>query len=297
MIRRRTLAVLLALLLLGCAAAPLQAQIPVPPLAGRVTDTAGVLSATQRAALEETLRDFERRKGSQVAVLVVPTTQPETIEQFGIRVAEAWKLGRKGVDDGAIVLVAVNDRTLRIEVGYGLEGVLPDAIGKRIVEEVMLPRLRAGDLPGGIRAGVDAILRLVEGEALPAPGPSSRRGGGGQGFILALVVFFFLINALGWLWRAIFGRLLGAGAGAGAMGALAWFLTGAWAFGAIGAIIAFVLLLAGSDVVSGLLHSGGRRGGSMRGALGGGRGFGGLGGGGFGGGGGGFGGGGASGRW
>ncbi|MDH4249389.1 MAG: TPM domain-containing protein, partial [Deltaproteobacteria bacterium] len=129
------------------------AQVPVPPLQSLVTDLAAVLTEAQRSRLEALLRDLERRKGSQVAVLLVPTTEPEAIEQFGIRVAEAWKLGRKGVDDGAILLVALRDRTLRIEVGYGLEGALTDALAKRIISEVILPRFKNGDLAGGLQAG------------------------------------------------------------------------------------------------------------------------------------------------
>src|SRR5688572_28329893 len=120
-----------------CAIALALAQVPVPALTARVTDLTTTLSAQQRAALEERLAAFEARKGSQIAVLIVPTTAPETIEQYAIRVAEQWKVGRKGIDDGAILLVALKDRALRIEVGYGLEGVLPDAVAKRIVEEVI----------------------------------------------------------------------------------------------------------------------------------------------------------------
>ena len=135
----------LALALLWTAVAA--AEVAVPPLSARVTDLTGTLDAGQRAALEARLEAFERAKGSQVAVLIVPTTQPETIEQYGIRVAEAWKIGRGGtIDDGVILLVAKDDRALRIEVGYGLEGALPDAIAKRIIEEVIVPALSRGRL-------------------------------------------------------------------------------------------------------------------------------------------------------
>src|SRR5512132_2715893 len=120
------------------------ADVAVPPLKARVTDLTGTLSANEAAQLEERLAAFEAKKGSQIAVLVVPTTQPETIEQYGIRAGEAWKLGRKGV----------NDRAVRIEVGYGLEGVLPDAVAKRIIDEEIVPRFRSGDFYGGIEAGV-----------------------------------------------------------------------------------------------------------------------------------------------
>jgi uncharacterized protein len=301
----RFLLLLLLAVLGGIASTGALADVPVPALGARVTDLAGVLSGDQQAGLESTLRAFEQRKGSQVAVLLVPTTEPETIEQYSIRVAEQWKLGRKRVDDGAILVVAVQDRTLRIEVGYGLEGALPDATAKRIVSEVMVPRFKAGDMPGGIQAGVNSILKVIDGEPLPPPrrGSSARfEAQAGGGFIAALLLFFLLVNALGWLWRAIFGRLVGSVVGGGLMGALAWLLTGTLLLGVIGAAVAVILLLAGGGV-SGARHAGRRWGapglGGM-GGLGGRGGFGGLGGGGFGGfsgGGGGFGGGGASGNW
>src|SRR6185437_12342194 len=112
---------------------------------------------------------------SQIAVLMVPTTAPETIEQFGIRVADQWKLGRKGVDDAAILIIAKQDRTVRIEVGYGLEGALNDAVSERIVSEIIVPRFRQGDFYGGITAGVDRMIGVVNGEPLPAPQASSNQ--------------------------------------------------------------------------------------------------------------------------
>src|SRR5207237_7572585 len=131
----------------------------------------GTLSSGDIAALSQKLRDFETRKGSQVAVLIVPTTDPETIEQFAIRVAEAWKIGRKKIDDGAILVVAKNDRHLRIEVGYGLEGVLTDLTSKRIIDEDITPKFKSGDFAGGIAAGIERMIRLIAGETLPAPEP------------------------------------------------------------------------------------------------------------------------------
>lgn len=136
--------------------------VAIPSLSTRVMDQSGVLSSEQRASLEQKLASFEASKGAQIALLIVPTTQPETIEQFAIRVFEAWKLGRKGVDDGLLLLVAKDDRRLRIEVGYGLEGGITDALAKRIISDVMTPKFKAGDLPGGIVAGIDAILKVVE---------------------------------------------------------------------------------------------------------------------------------------
>jgi uncharacterized protein len=261
------------------------AQQPVPPLAGRVNDLTGTLSADQRQALESKLAAFETDKGSQLAVLLVPTTQPETIEQFGIRVAETWKLGRKGVDDGVILLVAKEDRALRIEVGYGLEGMIPDAIAKRVIEEVIVPRFKAGDFAGGVTSGVDTLIKLVSGEPLPEPS----RGHGGidapswmdDSFPLVIVVLI----AIGGLLRALLGRLLGASVMGGIAFLGGWWLAGSLISAVVIATIVFLFTLAGG---------GGR--GIYRGG-GGGGGFGGGGGGGFSGGGGGFGGGGASGRW
>src|SRR5204863_5482843 len=128
--------------------------VDVPPLKSRVSDLTGTLNAQQRASLEQTLAEFEARKGAQLALLIVPTTQPETVEQYAVRVEETWKLGRKGIDDGVLLVVAKDDRKLWIEVGYGLEGVLPDATAKRIIEEEIVPRFKQGDYYGGVSAGV-----------------------------------------------------------------------------------------------------------------------------------------------
>src|SRR2546421_10157897 len=136
----------------------------IPPLKARVTDLTGTLNAQQKSALEQSLAEFEARKGAQLAVLMLPSTQPETIEQYAVRVEEAWKLGRKGVDDSVLLVIAKDDRKLKIETGYGLEGILPDAVAKRIIEDDIVPRFKAGDFYGGIRAGMDRLMRLVEGE-------------------------------------------------------------------------------------------------------------------------------------
>ena len=151
------------------------AQVAVPPLKARVTDLTGTLNAQQQQALEHTLAEFEARKGSQIAVLLVPTTKPEAAVEYGVRVFDAWKLGRKGVDDGVLLLVAKQDRRVQIITGRGVEGVLPDAIVKRIVEEDITPRFKQGDFYGGIRAGVDRVMRTLEGEPLPAPRAAARR--------------------------------------------------------------------------------------------------------------------------
>src|ERR1700726_4216883 len=150
--------------LLMCWAVTAFADVAVPPLSGRVVDQTGTLSSDTIASLTQTLKGLELRKGSQIAVLIVPTTEPETIEQYSIRVAEAWKIGRKKIDDGALLVVAKNDRHLRIEVGYGLEGSLTDATTKRIIDEDITPKFKAGDFAGGITAGVNRMIRVIDGE-------------------------------------------------------------------------------------------------------------------------------------
>jgi len=160
---------LAALLLLAGFASGVQADVAVPPLKARVTDLTGTLTAQQQGELEAKIAAYETRRGSQIAVLLLPTTKPEEIEQYSIRVAEAWKIGRKGVDDGLILVVAKDDRRLRIEVGYGLEGVIPDAAASRVINEYITPRFRNGDFYGGVRDGVDQLIRLAEGEKLPPP--------------------------------------------------------------------------------------------------------------------------------
>ena len=186
----------------------------MPALTGRVVDLTGTLTADQKTALEAKLAAFEAEKGAQIAVLLVPTTQPEAIEQYSIRVVEAWKLGRKGVDDGVLLLIAKNDRKMRIEVGYGLEGVLPDAVAKRIISEVITPFFKAGAFYDGIDAGISAIIRVVSGEKLPPPSNSlkaKRRSVSDVPphvvVILYMTVFFCVI--LGIFLHTIFGRFLG----------------------------------------------------------------------------------------
>ena len=285
-----------ALLVFACT---LAAQAPVPPLTARVTDLTGTLTREQRAALEERLAAFESRKGTQIAVLLVPTTQPETIEQYGIRVAEQWKVGRKGVDDGAILVIAMKDRTLRIEVGYGLEGVLPDAVAKRIVEEHIVPRFKQGDYFGGIDAGVSRVMAVAEGEPLPPPRSTVRRATGGAGLQEFLIIAFLLVFVVGGIIRAIFGRFLGSGIIGGLGGLAAWLMLGSLIAAVMVAVVALFLSLMGG--LGGMGYPRSRRHGGWYGGFpgGGGRGGGGWsgGGGGWSGGGGGFGGGGASGRW
>ncbi len=222
---------------------PASADVAVPQLTGRVVDQTGTLSSSDIAALTQKLRDFETRKGSQVAVLIVPTTQPETIEQFSIRVAEAWKIGRKKVDDGAILVVARNDRHLRIEVGYGLEGALTDVTSRRIIDEVITPKFRTGDFAGGIADGVDRMIRVIDGEPLPIPSPSVNFGNLDDLAPLFIVTLFVSLG-VGGFFRAVLGRLLGSLVTGGIIAALSWLILGslglAVALGALGFVIGFI---------------------------------------------------------
>lgn len=276
-----------ALLLFAALAAAVaaRAEMSVPPVA-RVTDLAGALPAPVRQALAQRLADLEARKGSQLAVLVIPTTRPEAIEQYGIRVAEAWKLGRKGLDDGAILLVARDDREVRIEVGYGLEGALSDLVSKRIIDEAILPRFRQGDLAGGIEAGVDRMIRVVDGEALPEPAVSHGRSGALGNLEALFVVGMVLVIVVGGVLRTLIGRVPAAAVVGGLAGGAALLIAGALVVALVVAVLAFLFTLGGSGRTG---RGGWRGGGSGWGSRGGS--------GSWGGGGGGFGGGGASGRW
>ncbi len=308
MLKRTALLALLAVAaLLAGAGTEARAQRPLPRLSGHVVDETGTLTAQERSSLERTLADYEQRKGSQVVVLLIDSTEPESIEEFSIRLADQWKLGRKGVDDGVIVIAALRDRRMRIEVGYGLEGVLPDAVTKRIIAEIIAPRFREGAYAAGLQAGVERMLSVMEGEALPAP---KRRQAGPEanGALIVLVALGILI---GLLIRVVLSGRPAARSVVGASSAVSLFVVGIILTGlvaaAAGAFALFVASRAGSGTGWGSGRGGMRggglggfaRGGMWGGGLGG-FGGGGIGGGGFGGlsgGGGGFGGGGASGSW
>lgn len=257
-------------------------EVAVPALTAHVTDLTGTLTAEQRSTLEARLQALESQKGSQIAVLLVPTTQPESIEQYSIRVVEQWKLGRKKIDDGVLLLIAKADRKLRIEVGYGLEGVLPDVIAKRIIAEDITPHLKQGDFYGGIVAGITRIDAAIQGEDLPSPQQRSNSGTGIENYLLFLVIFALISGAI---LRLIFGTLPGALINGGLVGIVTMLFGGGILFAIIFGIIAFFFAL---------IKGGG--GGFGGGGFGGGGGFS-SGGGGFSGGGGSFGGGGASGSW
>jgi len=284
---------LLALLL--CWAFSAWADVAVPPLTGRVVDQTGTLSADDIATLTQTLRGLELRKGSQVAVLIVPTTEPETIEQYSIRVAEAWKIGRKKVDDGALLVVAKNDRKLRIEVGYGLEGALTDVTARRIIDEIITPKFKSGDFAGGISAGVDRIVGVVDGEPLPAPEPQQSFGGSDRFDLMFNPLIIFGIFVGGAILRTVLGRLIGSVAAGGAVGVLAWYLIGSLVFSVISALVAFAFTMFAESTASSNGRSGGWSGGGS--SWGGSSGGSSSDSGGFSGGGGSFGGGGASGSW
>lgn len=298
------LLLLVAPLLPTPSTAAAQELAAIPSLRSRVTDLTATLDASQASALESKLAALEDETGTQIAVLIVPTVRPETIEQYALRVAESWRLGREDVDDGALLIVALEDREVRIEVGYGLEGALTDATSNRIIDEAIVPHFRAGDMYGGVAAGVDRMIAVARGEELP---PAERGPVEGPGGLMPfLFVAFFVVMAVGGILRAILGRVLGATATGTLTGAVVFLMSSLLGVAALAGLGAFLFAL----------MSGGRRGWSSRGRsgpgsrggwggggwLGGGGGFGGggLGGGGFGGfsgGGGGFGGGGASGRW
>ncbi len=262
------------------------ALLPVPALKTRVTDLTQTLSPAERTALEDKLAAFETKKGSQIAVLIVPTTQPEDIAQYSIRVVEQWKIGREKTDDGVLVLVAKDDRKLRIEVGYGLEGAIPDLYAKRIISEVIGPKFKQGDFYGGLDAGVDKLIALVDGEALPAP-TSEGSGGIDIGNILPMLLFGGLITGL--ILRSIFGTFLGSAFNGGLIGGAVMLLGLALGAAAVFGLIAFFFtMMMGSRGLGG--YSGGMGGGGFGSG-------GGSSGGWSGGGGGDFGGGGASGDW
>jgi len=285
----------LALALMASAAPRAVAQIPLPKLEARVTDLTGTLTAAQQSSLEEKLQAFEGRKGAQIAVLILPSTEPEDIAQFGVRLMESWKLGRKGIDDGAALIVAKDDHRLRIEVQYGLEGLLTDAISGRIINETIAPLFKQGDFYGGINAGVDQILRVVDGEPLPDPDQAWK--GQRRGNLPWTFIAFLALMGSSVLNRSV-GRLAGAGIVGIFGGLLGWWVTSQLVFalaGLIGGILLSLLIGTGGSGRPG----GGRvfRDVGRGGWSGGGWSSGGGGGGGWSGGGGHGGGGGASGRW
>ncbi|MDB5930091.1 MAG: hypothetical protein JWR60_1798 [Polaromonas sp.] len=309
---RQLAALLLALWLpLAGLAAWAQAVQPVPALTAHVMDSTGTLTAAQQAALEAKLTAFEQSRGAQVVVLMVLTTQPEDIAAYAQRIGDSWKIGRQSIGDGLLLVVAKNDRTVRIETTKALEGAIPDLAASRIIETAITPRFRQGDFAGGLDAGTDQIMALITGEKLPAPqqGNARQRGGSGGFDWTTLAVFlFFAVPIGGRVLSSVLGRKVGSLATGGAVGVLAWLFTSSLVIGVLamlaGTVFALVSGLGGlatgrSSGWGGGGFGGGGLGGGFGGGLGGGFGGGGSrGGGGFSSGGGGnFGGGGASGSW
>jgi uncharacterized protein len=245
---------------------------PIPPLSARVTDLTATLSADQRSQLEARLAAFEKEKGAQIAVLIVPTVKPEAIEQYSIRVVEQWKLGRKGVDDGVLLLIAKQDKKLRIEVGYGLEGALNDATARRIIAESITPRFKEGKFYEGINAGVERIVAVIGGEALPAPKPAPVQGSSGStdsgfDFETILIVGLVLVTVVAGILRAIFGRFFGSAMVGGIAGFIAMLVVSSMIVAAIVGVVAFVLaLLSGGRGGGSGWSSGGWSGGSSGGS-------------------------------
>jgi len=269
---------------------PVHALQEIPALRETVTDLTNTLSSQEQAALGNKLHQFFEAKGSQIAVLIVPTTLPEAIEQYSIRVLDEWKLGREKEDDGVLLLVAKQERKMRIEVGYGLEGAIPDLTAKRIISYTLKPHFKRGQFYQGINQATDQLMQLIEGENLP----EFERGRGGPmafGDILPLVIIGGMI--FGGILRAIFGNVMGGIVNGGVIGFLVYVFGAGVLAALIFGFIAFIIGMAGGNGGLGGRHYGGY--GGYGG--GGGRSSGGFGGGGFGGMGGGFGGGGASGGW
>ena len=272
--------------------------IAVPKLTAHVVDLTGTLTADEQSRIDARLREFEAKRGSQVVVLLVPSIGHEVIEDFSTRVTDAWQLGRKGVDDGVLVVIAKQERKIRVHTGRGVQGTLTDILAKRIVADIVSPKFRTGDFAGGIEAGVDAIMKAIEGENLPLPqakpkGKVDTVSSYGDFLWLA----FFMVPIAAMFLSNIVGRFAGAGLTGGVTGLAAAWIFGSIVFGVVAAIIAFIvgLMLGGG---SRGVHPGGWGGGYGGGGWsGGGWSGGGGGGGGFSGGGGGFDGGGASGDW
>ena len=278
-------------LLLTAAGGWAQPVQEIPALKGRVTDLTGTLDSAQQAALEQRLAQLEGETGSQLAVLLVRSTAPEDIAAYAIRVVDAWQLGRKDVDDGVLFLVATEDRRMRIEVGYGLEGALPDARARRIIDTIVGPHFRRGDYAAGIDAGTAARASVIRGEALPAPRGDTRQPGADIGALLPVILVIAL--GLGGMLRHTLGAVPGSLVTGAITGFVAWLIVGVMGVALLVAAIAFFISLLNGGGPGAWSSMGGYGGGfgGRRGGLGGGFG------GGFGGGGGGFGGGGASGSW
>lgn len=229
-----------------------QDVLPVPPLSGRVVDQTGTLRVEQSSALSAKLAGIEQTLGSQVVVLLVPTTQPEDITSYAQRVGEQWKIGRREVGDGLLIVVAKNDRKVRIEVAKALEGAIPDLMAKRIINEQITPAFKAGDFAGGLNAAVDAVAARIRGEGLPEP--QATPPGDGFGLNLGLeewLIFLFIAVPIGSaVFTSLLGRKLGAVATGAGFGGLGWWATSSlWLAGLIGVGALVMVGLLGSSAV------------------------------------------------
>ena len=235
-------------LLAAVGAAFAQDVLPVPPLSGRVIDQTATLTDAQRAALDGKLAALEEQTGTQLVVLIVPTTQPEDIAAYAQRVGDQWKIGRRDVGDGLIIVVAKNDRRVRLEVAKTLEGAIPDLANKRIISEQITPAFKAGDYAGGLNAAVDKLAARIKGEALPAPSPkaTSKMSEDELPFGSAwpqLAMFFFVgVPILGAVLTAMMGRKMGSVATSGAAGLLGWTLTSSALLAGAAGVVALVLV-------------------------------------------------------
>lgn len=256
LIRRALAAVFLAAMAWAGLPALAQGLLPVPALTARVIDQTGTLDAAQRSGLETKLAAFEQRKGSQIVVLMVPTTQPEDIASYAQRVGDAWKIGRKDVGDGLLVIVAKDDRKMRIATAKTLEGAVPDLAAVRIIDEEMKPRFRNNDFAGGLNAAVDRLIGLVDGEPLPEPSrnSSSSRSSGSDGFDWEnLAIFLFVgVFVAAPIVRAILGKTLGSVVMGGGIGVVAFFLTTSAVIAAIAGLVALLVSLFSSLGSSGI---------------------------------------------
>jgi uncharacterized protein len=255
---RRVLVFLLAACCwLGLALA--QDVLPVPALSARVIDQTGTLDAIQRKGLEDKLAAFEQTKGTQIVFLLVPTTQPEDIASYANRVGTTWKIGRKGVGDSVLLVVAKDDRKVRIEVAKTLEGAIPDLAAKRVIDEAITPKFRAGDFAGGLQGAADALIALISGEALPAPAqPRSTSNAGFDWWDLAIFLFVG-VPVIGSILRGIFGRKLGSVLAGGGVAAVAQVITASLPVAAVAGALALVVSLVSSG-----MGMGGARPGNLR---------------------------------
>lgn len=243
---RRLLLALVTWLLLAAGGVRAQDVLPVPPLSGRVIDQTGTLTAAQSQALTAKLAALETQRGSQLVLLLVPTTLPEDIASYAQRVADTWKIGRRDVGDGLLIVVAKNDRKVRIEVAKTLEGAIPDLAAQRIISEQISPAFKAGDFAGGLNAAVDKLSARIAGEGLAEPAPRANNGGGGlmQGFDLQdLALFLFVgVPVLGAVLTGMFGRKFGSLLTGGAVGGLGWWLSASVLIGAGAGLVALFLV-------------------------------------------------------